>query len=144
MPGSALPVAGHCGSSCCLRGARIRSGQMPVGESCLDVASVCKQWAGGRPASVRAFCRIRMRRLEDWLMQVPFGRYINDPRPICGSASPQSEDRPSHKEIPVATDWRTSAHDRTDGRTEGTRGRGGDLRSEQCFFLYSRLHHRSI
>lgn len=52
-------------------------------------------------------------------MQVPFRRYMKEPGPICGSASPQSEDRPSHKEIPIATDWRTSAHNRTDGRTEG-------------------------
>lgn len=42
-----------------------------------------------------------MKRPEDWLMQVPFRRYMKEPGPICGSVSPQSEDRPSHKEIPL-------------------------------------------
>ena len=51
-------------------------------------------------------------------MQVPFRRYMKEPGLISGSASPQSEDRPSHKEIPIANDRRTSAHDRTRGRTE--------------------------
>lgn len=103
--------------------AMLGSGQRkcrPVGKSFLDVALVCKQCGGSWLASVRAFCRIGMRRPEDWLMQVPFRRYMKEPGPICGSVSPQSEDRPSHKEIPIATDWCTSAHDRTDGRTKGT------------------------
>ena len=77
---------------------------MPVGEGYLDVAPVCKQWAGIWLASVIAFCRIGEKRLEDWLMQVPFRRYMKEPGPIRGSAPPQSEDRPSHKEIPIATD----------------------------------------
>jgi hypothetical protein len=34
-------------------------------------------------------------------MQVPFRHYMKEPGPICGSASPQSEDQPSHKEIPL-------------------------------------------
>lgn len=107
MPGSALPVVGQCGPLCCycLAGRDSGQGSVHAGRgSCLDVAPACKQWAGSWLASVRAFCRIGMRRPEDWLMQVPFRRYMKEPGPICGSASPQSEDRPSHKEIPFATD----------------------------------------
>ena len=108
-----------CGPSCCLLPLPCSDqGSAYVGNgSCLDVAPVCKQWGRHWLASVIAFCRIGVRRPEDWLMQVPFRRYMKEPDPISGSASPQSEDRPSHKEIPIANDRRTSGHDRSGGRT---------------------------
>lgn len=57
-------------------------------------------------------------------MQVPFRRYMKEPGPIRGSASPQSEDRPSHKEIPLRP---TDARART---TELTGVRRGDAQMQ--------------
>lgn len=90
--------------ACCLSQCSDQDSANAGRESCFDVAPICQQWDGRWLASVRAFRRAGIRRPEDWLVQVPFRHYMRKPGPICGSASPQSEDRPSHKEIPIATD----------------------------------------